>query len=174
MSHWTAEQLKALIDKNPDLKKLNERSTPRATAQPQTKTRGVKKYKQRKDIREKEKSEHRTQSELFSWIRQNRNSISGLDCFFAVPNGGHRHEKVGWKMVKEGLETGVPDILGLSPSRGYHGMALEMKVKGNTPTKNQEKWLNKLVDNNYYVVVCWSEDVARSEILWYLGHEKDG
>lgn len=95
--------------------------------------------------------------------RANQNELYGR--IFAVPNGQYRP---GQRM-EPGLRRGVPDLLLLAPSRGYQGLALELKVKRNGTTPDQEDWLLWLRNHNYLTrVVRDSVDEAMQIIEWYI------
>lgn len=49
------------------------------------------------------------------------------DLLFAVPNGGARTPLEGKIMKGEGVTAGVSDLILLVPSKGYHGLCIEMK-----------------------------------------------
>jgi len=66
-----------------------------------------------------------------------------------------------WKqkrMLARHYKKGVPDILIFEPSNNdkYNGLMVELKVKGNYPTKDQKEWIAKLNARNYKAVVCRS------------------
>jgi hypothetical protein len=49
-------------------------------------------------------------------------------CYFAVPNGGHRHIAVATKLKAEGVRAGVPDLALIHQGR-YYGIEIKT-VKG--------------------------------------------
>ena len=92
---------------------------------------------------------------------------------FAIPNGGLRNIKVAVKLKAEGVKSGVPDIFLAYPSRGMHGMFIEMKVGRNKPTENQRDYMFSLSAAGYYCTTCYGADEALAEILWYLEKGKN-
>jgi len=116
-------------------------------------------------------SEHDEQVALFDWAMVYQTEVPELAFMFAIPNqGGKGHSAMirGRKMVKEGLKSGVPDIF-LAVARGkFHGMFVEMKVKGGRVTENQKIWLNGLTLEGYVCAVCFSFEQAQDAILDYI------
>lgn len=91
---------------------------------------------------------------------------------FAVPNGGHRNKATAGKLKAEGVRPGVPDLLLLLPCRGYHGLAIELKVGGNYRTEAQGDWLAYLWEQGYCVeIIRDSAQDAIDLITWYLGEQ---
>tara|TARA_R100001163_G_scaffold61120_1_gene50865 strand:- start:3 stop:353 length:351 start_codon:yes stop_codon:yes gene_type:complete len=77
--------------------------------------------------------------------------------------GGIFLGKSNWKqksILKKQYKKGVPDILIFEPSNNdkYNGLMIELKVKGNYPTKEQKEWIVKLNARNYKAMVCRSLD----------------
>lgn len=113
-------------------------------------------------------TEHGEQSALFDWAKAQECIYPELRLFHAIPNGGHRHVAVAVKMKKEGLKKGVPDTF-LPCARGrWHGLYIEMKVKPNTPSDEQQEMLEALNEQGYATAVCYSFEDARDVVLGYL------
>lgn len=70
---------------------------------------------------------------------------------------------------KEGVRAGVPDILCLFPSRGFHGLAIEMKKPGGVLSQAQREFLNRLHRSGYSAGVCYSTEDALAVWKRYLG-----
>ncbi|MBN1535965.1 MAG: VRR-NUC domain-containing protein, partial [Anaerolineales bacterium] len=51
---------------------------------------------------------------------------------------------------------------------GFHGLFIEMKAGKNRTTKNQNEWIQRLLGAGYLVIVCYSFEEAKKEILDYL------
>lgn len=90
---------------------------------------------------------------------------------FHIPNGGQRAITTAKRLKAEGVKAGVPDICLPVPKGKYHGLFIEMKVKGNKPTENQELWLAALKEQGYYTAVCFGLESAIDVILNYLKKE---
>lgn len=95
----------------------------------------------------------------------------GSDIFaFHVKNEGivsrgFQGIKYGGKKKAEGVVSGIPDIL-LIDYNG--GMAIELKVGNNKPSKNQLECLEKFNERAWYTCVCWSLDDLEYHLKQYL------
>lgn len=68
------------------------------------------------------------------------------------PNEGKRSPFERFKFKYLGSSSGVPDILIFSPSKQYNGLAIELKVGYNKPTKSQMHWLDNLKLCNWHSI----------------------
>jgi len=114
-------------------------------------------------------SEFADQCCLFHWIRLNEGKYPQLRYIFHIPNGGWRHPATGMKLSQAGVRPGVPDIFAPLPTDKYHGLWIELKVKGNKPTDNQLRWICDLSNFGYQVKVCYGWQEAIKTIIDYLG-----
>ena len=127
-------------------------------------------------------SEHDEQVALFQMAELHQAQYPELEYLFSIPNGGHRHKVVAAKLKAEGVKSGVPDVC--LPCQGNwdwgdfdrkirsHALYIEMKVKSNKPTTNQEHWIDGLRELGNRVEVCYSAEEAWAVILDYLGYER--
>ena len=76
--------------------------------------------------------------------------------------------QAGVRLKAKGVKSGVPDCLIFKPNFRYSGLALELKIKPNKTTKNQEDWLDKLEINNWKCGIAYSFDEAKGIIDNYL------
>lgn len=76
----------------------------------------------------------------------------------AIPNGGARNIVTAAKLKAEGVVAGVPDLFIPEPSGQYHGLFVEMKVKGGRLQQTQKNMIGKLKERGYKCDVCWSLD----------------
>ena len=120
-------------------------------------------------------SEHSHQTALFAWAALSVGKYPQLKWMFAIPNGGLRDIRTATNLKAEGVKAGVPDIMlpwpntnERSPSEGYYGLFIEMKVGKNKPSKEQEEYIAYLKEAGYYCVVCYTWNVARDAIVAYL------
>ena len=117
-------------------------------------------------------TEHNLQTECVKWFRLQYPQIK--DLLFAIPNGGQRNKIVAAKLKAEGVVAGVPDLFLAVPEHdrdlGYvnFGLFIEMKIKPNKPTPNQQKMMDVFRDNGYQCVVCYSFDEFRKIVQAYL------
>jgi len=77
------------------------------------------------------------------------------------------------KRKREGLKKGFPDISVLEPSKGYHGLFIELKTKYNKPSSDQKKWIIDLNKKGYYA--CWTNsfDEFLDLIHFYFNENKE-
>jgi hypothetical protein len=114
-------------------------------------------------------SEHQEQKNLFEWVRLSVKKYPALANLAAIPNGGHRHKAVAGKLKAEGCSAGYPDTFLAYPSRGFHGLFIEMKVKkGGRVSPEQKDWIERLLNAGYLAVVCKGFDAAKEMLIWYL------
>ena len=113
-------------------------------------------------------TEHQEQSLLIAWARMTEHHWPELALLHAIPVGGKRHPAVAKKLKAEGVKKGVPDLCLPVARHGYHGLYIELKVKGRYPTKEQKWWLEQLTAQGYQAVVCHGFAQAVDVITEYL------
>lgn len=114
-------------------------------------------------------SESEEQQALFEWAMWNAGRWPELNLMFHIPNEGKRSFVRGAQMRAEGLKKGVPDIFLPAPRGQWHGLFVELKrVKGSTPSIEQEQWFAQLQLAGY--AVCWARgwERAKAAIVQYL------
>jgi hypothetical protein len=87
--------------------------------------------------------------------------------WFHCPNGGSRNAIEATKLKAMGTKPGVPDCLILDQLKGFSGLAIELKVGYNKPSEQQLAFLDKLVAQNWLVIVSWSLDEIITVLDWY-------
>ncbi len=112
-------------------------------------------------------SESAHQKALFCWMAlpEQKARFPELDLAFHIPNGGERNPKVAAQLKAEGVKSGVLDIF-LPVARGWwHGLFIEMKIKGNKPSDNQLMFATGVSKQGYQIALCysWLEAVAALE-----------
>ena len=80
--------------------------------------------------------------------------------FHHSPNGGKRNFFEAVKFKAMGVKAGFPDIAIYEPMGNYHGLMIELKVKGGKATKLQMEWLRLLQAKGYMVAICYSLDAV--------------
>jgi hypothetical protein len=111
-------------------------------------------------------NEHQEQMAVINWFRlQHRQYASYL---FAIPNGGVRNIGTAVKLKKEGVLAGVPDLFLMIPMNGYHGLWIEMKVKGGRVSDSQKQFMGAATLMGYPAIVCYGFDEAKNAINNYL------
>lgn len=88
---------------------------------------------------------------------------------FAIPNGGYRSAITGARLKAEGVRAGIPDMFLAYPSGAFHGLFLELKVKGGRLSDSQKANIEKLRQQGYAVFVPYGFTEAREVIEKYLG-----
>lgn len=118
--------------------------------------------------------ESQEQALLFEWSEKAKCTYPQLKLLFAIPNGGSRHKLEAVNLKRQGVKSGVPDIM-LPISRGeFNGLWIELKrIKGGTVSENQKEWIEALNNEGYCAKVCYGFDEAKDVILEYLKGAKD-
>lgn len=123
----------------------------------------------------KNKDEHIEQVKLFQFLRLLSAQYPALQFVFAIPNesyGGGRYAMLRGKYFKaEGRKRGVPDIFVPIPSKGYHGLFIEMKKPKHLKpsiSKEQKQYLKFLNKQGYKAIVCYGFEHAKQVICDYL------
>lgn len=106
------------------------------------------------------------QQNCVKWFRLQFPQLAIL--LFAVPNGGLRRKVEAAIMKAEGMTAGVSDLILLVPSKGYHGLCIEMKTEKGRQTDSQKQWQKHVEKFGYKYVICRSFDEFRTETLEYL------
>ena len=96
--------------------------------------------------------EDKLQNSVMNYFRYNYPSAFVIH----VPNEGRRTPFERFKFKHLGGVSGVPDILCFTKNRFKCGLAIELKVGYNKPTKNQKDCLERLKMNNWEVF--WTND----------------
>jgi hypothetical protein len=73
------------------------------------------------------------------------------------------------RLKKEGVTTGIPDIIIGKACGIYCGMYIELKrQKGGALSEAQKDMIRELKAEGYYVAVCRGFEEARQELIAYL------
>lgn len=96
-------------------------------------------------------SEHQLQCLCVQWFRIKYPKR----LIFAIPNGGLRNDRVAFKLKREGVTPGVPDLFVPEPTSTHSGLFVELKVGYNKVKKggNQESMISELAKRGYLVAV---------------------
>jgi hypothetical protein len=98
-------------------------------------------------------SESQEQINFMQWAKTC--GMPGMKLIFAIPNGGTRNTKEAYRMKREGVKSGVPDLLLPVPRFPYHGLFIEMKRTKNFKVSDEQKqWCSDLHAQGYRVEVC--------------------
>ena len=103
-------------------------------------------------------TEYHLQKSYVEWFRMQYPSLK--DVCFAIPNGGNRDAKEGYRLKLSGVLSGVPDMQLCHASYPYHGLFTEFKFGENTLTENQHRVCSAMSMQNYDVHVCYDLEDA--------------
>lgn len=124
-------------------------------------------------IRESGKAMNHPESDeqisLFDWAKVMQSQYPELSLLHAIGNGGKRNLREAARMKREGVKAGVSDIFMPVARGGYHGLYIEMKVKGNKPSEKQAWWIEETTKQGYCSKVCYGWVEAKGVIEKYLG-----
>jgi len=93
----------------------------------------------------------------------------GLELLHSIPNGGKRNIREASRLKKEGALAGVSDVFLPVARGGYHGLYVELKVKGGKTSASQKWWIKETIKQGYLSVVCFGWVDASEVIGEYLG-----
>ena len=119
--------------------------------------------------------ESEEQQALFQWAKLMQFQHPELSLLHSIPNGGKRNIREATRLKKEGALAGVSDIF-LPVSRGgFHGLYIELKVKGGKLSDNQKWWIEEVSLQGYMATTCIGWVKASEVIKWYLtiSHEEE-
>lgn len=114
------------------------------------------------------RNEDEEQQAVVEWARVLEKRHPELLNLYHVPNEGKRSKAEAARQQRMGLRRGVPDLILDYPKGIYHGLRVEMKVKPNKTTADQEAWLERLARAGYCVAVCYSAREAIETIEAYI------
>lgn len=100
-----------------------------------------------------------------------------MDIIYCATAGGlNTTVKARAKFKKMGYKKGFLDLFIYESRGGYHGLAVEVKVKGGSVTEDQKKWKEDLEIRGYKVIIMpptmemWNGfDWLKNKISKYLG-----
>lgn len=129
-------------------------------------------------------TEHDLQCAVVQWAAMQVGKWPALRLLYAVPNGAffggeaktlNSGRKVSMgiiraqKLRKEGLKSGVPDLVLPIARGGFHGLYLELKNGDKSPLRpEQVEWLDALNAEGHKAVVARSFETAVDLLRWYV------
>jgi len=116
-------------------------------------------------------SEH--QQALFAWSKLMQAQIPELALLHSIPNGGKRNIREAIRLKKEGALAGVSDVFLPVARGGYHGLYVELKVKGGVVSRSQRWWIAETTKQGYLAKVCYGWLEAGEVIEEYLRGDKE-
>lgn len=106
---------------------------------------------------------------LFQWSKLMENQHPELKLLHAIGNGGKRRLLEAVRMKREGVLAGVSDIMLPVARSGYHGLYIELKIKGGKTSDSQKWWIAEVSKQGYFAKVCYGWVEAADVIKKYLG-----
>jgi len=122
-----------------------------------------------KKIKHQESDE---QISLFQWSKLAQGKYPELSLLHAIPNGGKRNIREATRLKKEGALSGVSDVFLPVAKGGFHGLYIELKVKGGKASDNQKWWIAETTKQGYLAVICYGWIEAKGVIEEYLEGDK--
>jgi len=113
-------------------------------------------------------NEYQTQVQIFEWAKLMEGKYPELKLLNASLNGVRMTVGQAKKMKRAGMKKGYPDLFLPIPREGFHGLFIELKVKGGRLSKEQRDWLRALNNQGYYACVCYGFNAATDTIKNYL------
>ena len=108
-------------------------------------------------------TEHQEQSLVIQYCNLRKIPI------FHIPNGSYKSLTARIKSKKEGLVSGIPDLMIPIANKEFHGLFIEMKrVKNSKVSVQQLKWIELLNKQGYKAIVCYGSSAAIKEIEEYI------
>lgn len=114
------------------------------------------------------------QAVLIRWLhaeQQRRTQVGHLyPVTYHVPNGGQRNKKTAADLKRQGVKSGVSDLVVMDARGGWFGLYLEFKA---TPphhaatAKSQREWLALAEERGYCAVLARGYEEAQAVLRWY-------
>jgi len=109
-------------------------------------------------------SESHLQQQCIKWMQYQHSNI----VFFHVPNGGKRNVREAVRFKREGVISGVADIIILRPNKTKHGLLIELKTKIGKQSMEQKEFQKKVEQFNYKYSICKSLDEFMKVVSDYV------
>lgn len=106
-----------------------------------------------KKKRRKNNEEERIQCEFFKSVGLFFPQLPDK-LLFAVPNGGSRNKIEAKNLKRQGVTSGVSDVILLIPKKGYASLCIEFKTKKGTQSKEQKEFQRQAEKcRNKYIII---------------------
>ena len=130
-------------------------------------------YMSKKDASETKKRKYRNeeaemQSDFFNRIKLFFPHIPDK-LIFAVPNGGSRNKIEAANLKRQGVKSGVADVIVLIPNRGFYSLCMEFKSKSGEQSDEQKEFQRQAEKQGSKYVIVRSVGEAIEELKEYLG-----
>lgn len=112
-------------------------------------------------------SEHSMQAAVIDWALLQAPSLPALAALFAVPNGARVVPSVALRLKREGMRSGIPDLILPVPAGEFIGLNVEMKTPEGSISPDQRAWHAALRALGHRVEVCRSIESAVAVLREY-------
>ena len=85
-----------------------------------------------------------------------------------IKKNGNHAIRYGAKRKRKGVLKGVADCQFDNARRGFHGLKIELKTKGESPKPEQIDYLTRCQNEGYFVAVCWNLEAVEIILDWYF------
>lgn len=110
------------------------------------------------------------QEAIIEWTQYRINMYPELELLHHVPNGGKRSKSEAAALKRQGVKTGVPDLVLPVARCGFHGLYIELKAPGGKLEQSQIDFLQKVEKQGYLALVCVGWQAAVQVLSDYLEH----
>ena len=109
-------------------------------------------------------AEDKLQSAIVSYLKMKYNVL------YCASLGGQyqKYHSQRLKAKRTGYVAGFPDLFIYEARKGFNGLAIELKVKGNYASPSQKAWIVNLNNRGYLAKVCTGFDDAKETIDNYF------
>lgn len=93
------------------------------------------------------------------------------DAIYHVPNGGQRNKKTASDLKKQGVKSGVSDLVVMDARGGWHGLYLEFKASPPHTAalaQSQHDWLALAEDRGYCAALAVGLEEAKAVLREYV------
>lgn len=87
---------------------------------------------------------------------------------FAVPNGGKRNKLEAVRLKRQGVRSGVADVILLIPKGGFSSLCIEFKTQIGKQSDEQKLFQQQASEVGNKYIVCRSASQAIEELKLYL------
>lgn len=115
-------------------------------------------------------TEDKLQAKCFQTANKLIPTTRGL--LYSVPNGAYLKDKTqAMKLIATGMTPGISDLILDIPNQNYHGLKLELKLKGQKQSQHQINYQNKVTSLGYHYVVIYTLSQFLDTLTTYLSLE---
>ena len=108
---------------------------------------------------------------FFDYVRLLENKDPRYKTIFHVANERRTSPQAGARLKKKGVRSGIPDVIVPIPSKSYHALFIEFKVKPNKLSDNQKHMCEALHAQGYCVRIAYSSTEAITILKDYLNED---